>query len=108
MNKKEYKEKLEVILDLHNRNFKNLCNAWYIRDFYRKRYALYLYIFVELLILKGFCKNIGKVMMITMPITKSSKSKTKPKDARIIDSKPTQLAKIMYAAIVRYTKAKNA
>lgn len=56
MNKKEYKEKLEVILDLHNRNFKNLCNAWYIRDFYRKRYALYLYIFVELLILKGFCE----------------------------------------------------
>lgn len=32
----------------------------------------------------------------------------KSRDAHIIDSKPAQLAKIMYAAIVRYVKAKNA
>lgn len=56
MNKREYKEKLEVILDLHRKNSKNLCKAWYIRDFYGRRYALSLYIFVELLILKGFCQ----------------------------------------------------
>jgi hypothetical protein len=56
MNKKEYKEKLEVILDLHRKNSKNLCNAWYIRDIRTKRYALSLYIFVELLILNGFCQ----------------------------------------------------
>ncbi len=41
-----------------------------------------------------------------MPITKSSKSK--PKNAHIIDSKPAQLARMIYAVIVRYTKAKNA
>lgn len=48
--------------------------------------------------------------MMTMTIAKPStaNAKTKLKNAQIIDSKPTQLAKIMYAAIVRYTKAKNA
>lgn len=56
MNKREYKERLEAMLDLHRKNSKNLCNAWYIRDFYRKHSALSLYIFVELLIFKGFCQ----------------------------------------------------
>lgn len=41
-----------------------------------------------------------------MPITKPSKSR--PKNTHIIDSKSVQLAKIIYAAIVRYMKAKNA
>jgi hypothetical protein len=41
-------------------------------------------------------------------MTNPSKTKLKPKDQRVIDSKPVQLAKIMYAAIVRYTKAENA
>lgn len=35
-------------------------------------------------------------------------SKSKPKDTQIIDSKTAQLAKIIYAAIVRYVKAENA
>lgn len=34
--------------------------------------------------------------------------KPKPKNAQIIDSKPAVLAKIIYAAIVRYIKAENA
>lgn len=40
-------------------------------------------------------------------MTNTSKAKTKPKDAHIIDSKPAQLAKIMYVGLLRLKEAKE-